>query len=62
MNTVEVEIIEVIGEPKRITNGETSYWQLSVVTTCWGTRGSKTFSEIDKRSLEKYKVGYKWRE
>ena len=62
MNLVEVEIVEVIGEPKLITKGEFHHWELHTIVDCWGSKSPKIFAAFEKIKLEKYKVGYRWRE
>ena len=62
MNLIDVSISEIIEPPKQVVNEEFCGWVVKVATDCYGCRGYRTFTATTKERIQKYKVGYTWRE
>lgn len=59
MNLVDVKVVEVIVKPYQKTNGD---WTTTVITECWGCKKEETITYAERWKVERYEVGYTWRE
>jgi len=59
MNLVDVTVVEVIVKPHHRKDGK---WTTTVRTTCWGSKQKLEVVEDTLSEVEKYVVGYTWKE
>jgi hypothetical protein len=62
MNLVDVFVSKVIKPPYQVVTYDVCCYEAIVETDCYGRRQNKTVRAITRQEIEKYTVGFSWKE
>lgn len=58
MNTLNETIVEILEEPKVVTEDIVSHWEVKVLVDCYGCKQEKIFQATTRKEIDKYRRGY----